>query len=122
MYCTALEEAAFPEAVTVYTYAFASSGVKSLTLPNALNSGYAMLDGCNSLKELSITAAGNMTIETFPMLGYYPFNFETSSCRLTLNSDKHFSTGSAEPAALSETQWAADANGNPLTWSEIVFE
>lgn len=122
MYCTALEEAVFPAAVTVYTYAFASSGVKSLTLPNALNFGYAMLDGCNSLKELSITAAGNMTIETFPMLGYYLFNFETSSCRLTLNSDKHFSTGSAEPAALSETQWAADANGNPLTWSEIVFE
>ena len=43
-------------------------------------------------------------------------------CDLTLNADKHYSTGTAAPKAASADQWATNYYGDPLTWKSIAFE
>ena len=43
------------------------------------------------------------------------FNFETTSCELVLNADKHYESGTASPKAASATNWF------DTEWSNISF-
>ena len=43
------------------------------------------------------------------------FNFETASCELVLNADKHYETGTASPKAASATNWFE------TEWGSITF-
>ena len=112
----------FPMADSLYTYAFAYSTVQSVSLPEVHYIDYGVFDDCSQLTSLTLTAEGNITTNFFTMLGYHPFNFDTSACDLVLNADKHYESGTASPKAASENQWSTDAKKNPLTWKSITFE
>lgn len=114
--------AEFPAADSVYTYAFAYSVIQSVSLPNAHYIDYGAFEDYSQLTSLTLSAEGNIILKFFAMLGYQPFNFETSACDLTINADKHYEDGTASPKAASETQWATDAQNNPLTWKSITFK
>lgn len=119
--CPSLESVELPEAVRIYYAAFSFSGLTSLSLPKATQLGYRAFQQCDNLTELRLTAAGNITLEM--EAGATPFsqNF-AKSCDLTLNADKHYSTGTATPKAASADQWATNYYGDPLTWKSIAFE
>lgn len=120
--CPALESVQLPEAVRVYNSAFyASTGLTFLSLPKVTRLGYRAFQQCDALTELRLTAAGNITLEMDS--GATPFSRDfAKACNLTLNADKHYSTGTAAPKATSADQWATDFYGNPLTWKSIAFE
>ena len=119
--CPSLESVQLPEAVRIYNAAFMASGLTSLSLPETTRLGYSAFQHCDALTELRLTAAGNITLEMDS--GATPFspNF-AKVCDLTLNADKHYSTGTAAPKAASADQWATNYYGDPLTWKSIAFE
>ena len=119
--CPSLESVQLPEAVRIYNAAFMASGLTSLSLPETTRLGYSAFQHCDALTELRLTAAGNITLEMDR--GATPFspNF-AKVCDLTLNADKHYSTGTAAPKAASADQWATNYYGDPLTWKSIAFE
>ena len=119
--CPSLESVQLPEAVRIYNAAFMASGLTSLSLPETTRLGYSAFQHCDALIELRLTAAGNITLEMDS--GATPFspNF-AKVCDLTLNADKHYSTGTAAPKAASADQWATNYYGDPLTWKSIAFE
>ena len=117
-----LTDVEFPMAENVYTFAFSGSAVQSVSLPNAHYIDYGAFDKCEQLTSLTLTAEGDITLISYPMMGYYPFNFNTSACDLVLNADKHYESGTASPKAASENQWATDKSNSPLTWKSITFE
>lgn len=119
--CPSLESVQLPEAVRIYNAAFMASGLTSLSLPETTRLGYSAFQHCDALTELRLTAAGNITLEMDS--GATPFspNF-AKVCDLTLNADKHYSTGTAAPKAASADQWATNYYGDSLTWKSIAFE
>lgn len=119
--CPSLESVQLPEAVRIYNAAFMASGLTSLSLPETTRLGYSAFQHCDALTELRLTAAGNITLEMKDGATPFSQNF-AKVCDLTLNADKHYSTGTAAPKAASADQWATNYYGDPLTWKSIAFE
>ena len=87
----------------------------------ALTKGIGLPGRHTCMTELRLTAAGNITLEMKDGATPFSQNF-AKVCDLTLNADKHYSTGTAAPKAASADQWATNYYGDPLTWKSIAFE
>ncbi len=75
---------------------------------------------CTLLTSLDLSAEGSFTYTTNAFRNFANY---TSSCTLTLHSDKFDSTNGVTPQASEEgasATWATNASGNALTWKEIV--
>ena len=120
-YCSALTTVELPETTKIYGAAFFGSGLTSLSLPKATFLGARAFNQCYDLTELRLTAAGDLTLEKDSGSTFIPGN-TAEECSLTLNTDKHYDTGTASPKAVSENQWATDYYERPLTWKSIAFE
>ena len=118
VFCSSFNSIDLPEATTVYTYAFRGTALTAISLPKVVDIHYGLFMEC-SLTRLELTAEGDFTIHEDPMavwgLGEPVFNFETASCELVLNADKHYGTGTASPKAASATNWFK------TEWGSITF-
>ena len=98
--------------------AFKETGLTSISLPKVVEIHYGLFQDC-PLTRLELTAAGDFTIHEDPLAimgwGEPVFNFETTSCELVLNADKHYESGTASPKAASATNWF------DTEWSSISF-
>lgn len=119
-FCSALTTVELPETTRIYGLAFLDSGLTSLSLPKATFFGTGVFNGIH-LTELRLTAPGDLTLEEEHGVIFIPPN-TAEQCSLTLNTDKHYDTGTASPKAVSENQWATDYSERPLTWKSIAFE
>lgn len=120
-FCSALTTVELPETTKIYGAAFFGSGLTSLSLPKATFFGTGVFNQCYDLAELRLTAPGDLTLEKDSGSTFIPGNI-AEQCSLTLNTDKHYDTGTASPKAVSENQWASDYFERPLTWKSIAFE
>ena len=118
VFCNAFNSIELPEATTIYTMAFKETGLTSISLPKVVEIHYGLFQDC-PLTRLELTAAGDFTIHEDPLAfmgwGEPVFNFETTSCELVLNADKHYESGTASPKAASATNWF------DTEWSNISF-
>jgi len=118
VFCSSFNSIDLPEATTVYTYAFRRTALTAISLPKVVDIHYGLFMEC-SLTRLELTAEGDFTIHEDPLaawgLGEPVFNFETASCELVLNADKHYGTGTASPKAASATNWFE------TEWGSITF-
>lgn len=119
IFCGALSSIDLPEATTIYTYAFQETGITSISLPKVVEIHYGLFNKC-PLTRLELTASGDFTIHEHPFasmgFGEPVFDFDTPSCELVLNADKHYESGSAFPQAESTTNWCE------TEWGSIIFE
>lgn len=120
-FCSALTTVELPETTRIYGFAFLDSGLTSLSLPKATFFGTGVFNQCYDLAELRLTAPGDLTLEKENGVIFIPPNI-AEQCSLTLNTNKHYDTGTASPKAVSENQWATDYSESPLTWKSIAFE
>lgn len=119
-FCTSLTGIDLPEATAIYTYAFRGSGITSISLPKVNQIYYGLFNECQ-MSRIELTAGGDIVINEHPFsaipgMGEKVFNFDTGSCELVLNADKHYQTGTASPQASSATNWA------DTEWKSISFD